>query len=192
MVRIDVNILNAPEDLFGAAFHLKAGGAEWSLKKFETGNVFVSPGAGTAGFEPLILAEERIGKNGEREIVFGVSLKRTDEVKARDGTLVSFYLRTEGEGSLEFDFTDARLSVLDESRRDIENAVFESKTVNTADLGFAVPEIRASVLQTGREAFYYPEIGQVYVVMVVCMLVILVSTVSYFFYMRWKRVKERG
>jgi hypothetical protein len=40
-------------------------------------------------------------------------------------------------------------------------------------------------------ADYFPEIGQVYAVMSFCLILLLVSIVSYFMYRRWKRVKER-
>ena len=51
LVRVDVKIQNAPADFFGAAFDLVITGGEWSLKKYEAGEVF-----GNTMNPPLMLA----------------------------------------------------------------------------------------------------------------------------------------
>ena len=181
LIRVDADIKNAPADLFGAAFHLHADGVKWKLNGYEAGDVFSGP-----GLEPLMIAEEKHA-GGSAEIVFGISLKRTDEAKVSDGKLVSFYLQTEGGGDLEFSFSDTRLSVLNESRRDIENAVWESKTVRPGDLRLEQKAIQASVMQQPqRDITYMDEVTQVYFVMMLFLVVSLLCGGAYFLYKRGK------
>ena len=190
LVRVDVILKNAPENLFGAAFHLKAGGVVWYLKSYEKGDLFA-----TEGLAPLMLAEEKTVTGGDKEIVFGVSLRRTDVINIRDGTLASFYLQTEGEGSLKLDFTDAHLSIIGLVRTDVENAKWEAKTINLVDLRIREPFQETGLqqgppLREGQDSFYNIELTAVYTVMVVCLLVCITGVAAYLLLKRWKRVKS--
>jgi hypothetical protein len=185
-VRVDVVLKNVPEDLFGAAFHLKAEGVGWVLKRFEAGDVFSA-----AGFEPMILAEEKSGGKGDKEIIFGISLKRTDAVTVRDGVLARFYLQTEGDGTLKMEFSDTRLSILDSSGRDIGNADWESGSFNLAALKMQQSELQTNLLRADDiGAFQLNGFTGVYVVMVVCLAVFLVFFIVYLFYKRRRDFKD--
>lgn len=93
-VRVDIKVSGAPADLFGAAFDLKVSGAEWKLKSYEAGDVFVS----SAG-PPLMLAVEKGTGNSDHKIVAGISLKKGAEIDDEDGRIMTFYLTLTGKGT---------------------------------------------------------------------------------------------
>ena len=93
-VRVDIKVSGAPADLFGAAFDLKVTGAEWKLKSYEAGDVFVS----SAG-PPLMLAVEKGTGSVDHKIVAGISLKKGTEIDEGDGRIMTFYLTLAGKGT---------------------------------------------------------------------------------------------
>ncbi len=190
LVKINVNIKNAPNDLFGAAFHLQLTGSDWQLSKFENGNVFNAP-----GYAPLIMTQARQVSDRAKEIVFGISLRRTDKVAASDGTLVSFYLQTDPAGKLQIDFTDTRLSVMNSQRVDLKNVTWEGADFDFKSLAAAQSSLQtnlqANVIQPAEDtSLYKAEAAQFYSAMLMWLLVFVALIGAYFIY-RWLRVAKK-
>lgn len=129
ILRVDVMALNVPADLFGVAFHMRIRGGEWSLENFQKGAVF-----GDGSNSPLVLAEERQVSSGFKEIVFGMTLKRTESATAKDGKLVSFNLKIGSGAKISIDLSDVRLVALGESVTEIPNVKWEEATVDIGAL----------------------------------------------------------
>lgn len=114
IVKVEVMAESLPADFFGAAFDLKIDGAEWSLYRYEAGNVFTE-----SGVRPLLLATEK-EKSGNR-IIAGISLKAGDTVLKdlpdRDVSLVVFYLRVPDAGEMQFSFENHIVSSLKGGKR---------------------------------------------------------------------------
>ena len=112
LTRIDVKTENAPSDLFGVSFHIESSGVGFELKEYEAGNVF-------GGVDPMLMVTDRYDESGH-SIIYGISLKRTDEAVVRDGVLSSFVVETFEQGELNFDFSHKVASIYDDGRKDIE------------------------------------------------------------------------
>lgn len=142
IVKVDVQIKDVPADLFGAAFHLVLEGVDdagWSLHKYELGNVFALP-------EGEIMALVSTRNKPKNELVAGISLKRDAVIEAKDGTLLSFYVRVEHANSIALRFEDAVLSVLEEQRVDLPNVTWQEARIDLH------PEMQASVLAGSEES----------------------------------------
>lgn len=127
LTRIDIKTENAPGDLFGVSFHMKSDGADYILKDYEIGNVF-------GGAEPVLMVTDRYDEKGHT-VVFGVSLKRTDEAVVKDGVLSSLYIETLGNGELGLDFSNQIASVYKNGRKDLENVQWQGVNLNIRDAG---------------------------------------------------------
>jgi len=124
-LKIDVVAENVPPNLFGAAFHLKVKGGEWEMVNFAKGDVFAA-----VGDSPLVLAQEKTSGDG-REIVFGITMKRTDPLTAKDGVLVSFGLKVEPGAKLNLDLSDVRLVAAGTSVTELAGVKWEGVSVDT-------------------------------------------------------------
>jgi|GEM_PF-6044841 len=129
ILRVDVMAKNVPPNLFGAAFHMRVLGGDWSLENFQKGAVF-----GDGSNSPLVLAEERAVSAGGKEIVFGMTLKRTEAAAAKDGKLVSFNLKIGSGAKISIDLSDVRLVALGESVSEIPNVKWDAATVDIGAL----------------------------------------------------------
>jgi len=106
LVRVDVNVIDVPVNMFGVSFHLNVDG-DWSLKNYEVGESF-------EGVDPLFM----VGKK-DNSLITGISLKRGDSFVVQDGTLVTYYLQVPDSVELSFGFKNTVLSVFDGMRKDI-------------------------------------------------------------------------
>lgn len=196
VLRLDVTVKNAPPDLFGAAFDLVIGGPDWSLKRYEAGEVFISK-----GFEPLMLASEKNAADGHK-IITGISLKREDRVESTDGRMITFYLDLSGNSlssqasgapdlagqNLNVSFKNAVLSSLRGGKRvDLSSVQWEKSqvavpAVSQAAAGQAVApagsELTANVSATGgilgQSIWLNDPLVQVYIVLVVTLAIMMV------------------
>lgn len=118
LYKVDVNIQNIPEDLFGISFHLVTTGVGWSLERYEQGTVFDTE-------NPLVFVKEK-----DSELVVGMSLRRGEYVDVQDGTVLSFYMNVSNPGEINMMFDHSVLSVFDNGRRDVEGVNWEGKLMN--------------------------------------------------------------
>ena len=186
---MDVEIENAPEDLFGVAFHLKFDSAEWNLEKYEAGNVFNVQDA-----EPILLASS---KSENDELIFGISLKKGDEVMVSDGILASFYLNIDGDQEVTIDFTDNYMTVFDEQRVDLEEVEWngleinlgkverDEYSLNSADIG------QANIMSNEPSSSLMDPTIMVYSVMLISLIVILVIAASVFLFRKSSWLKKQ-
>ena len=176
--RLDVEIENAPEDLFGVAFHLKFDSAEWNLGKYEAGNVFNIKDA-----EPILLASS---KSENDELIFGISLKKGDEVVISDGILTSFYLNINGDEEVTIDFTDNYMTVFDKQRVDLEDVEWNGLEINlgeadTNEYSLYSSDIgQANILNNDPSSSPMDSTIMVYSLMLISLIAILVIVVSVF------------
>lgn len=108
LMAVSVNIAEAPENLFGAAFHVVTSGAEWELSSYQMGTVF-------EGSEPFLLVTEK-----DDVLITGISLQRAQSAQIQDGELITFFVQPLEEGEISFDFDYPVLSTYQNGRKDVE------------------------------------------------------------------------
>lgn len=212
LYRLDINVSGVPSNMFGVAFHLKISGDGWRLMKYEGGDVFAADGAtaatavtgataATSGKLFAIASEKTV--NGEREILAGVVRTSPQNGAAKDGTLISFYVKGFGTELLNMKFTDTHMSVYEGGRRDLTGVVWRDKTISPArsvgseqDL-MQQPNRQSTQLQTnviatngGADPNSSPNdsLIQIYWFLFSVLAVMLVVYVVYCFYARWRRI----
>jgi len=109
-LRADVTFEHVPDHFLGAAFDLVIDGPEWSLKGYESGQIF------HGNNEVLELVVQR---QSPQRIVFGVSLTKDLLVKVPDGKIASFMLSVPSDGSMKLHFTHGVVSIYEQGRKDI-------------------------------------------------------------------------
>jgi hypothetical protein len=201
-LRVDVTVVNVPANLFGAAFHLRIRGGEWSLENFQKGGVF-----GDGNFAPLVMAEEKMSGAGIKEIVYGMTMKRTEAATAKDDILVSFNLKVEQGAKLNIGLSDVRLVTLGESLTEIPDVKWEEIPVDTDTLaavqgaGRAIAQVESLVMRetqgTGTRNYEQflkddllssPGLWDVYLIMAVF---VVVSLFVFLFYLLARRLSGR-
>jgi hypothetical protein len=117
LIRIDIIARKVPENLFGASFHLVSKDTVFQLERYERGNVFA--------VEPLLLVREK--ETEDYRIIVGTSLKRDDILQAKDGVLLSLFVKPLAKGSYSVSFENALLSTFNNGRQDMTNVEWNNQ-----------------------------------------------------------------
>ena len=130
-VRIDVILEDIPVDLFGVSFHFVMDGVDVTLENYVLGEVF-------GGEDPIVLVKEK--NEDENKIIFGVSLKRDENISAQSGKLVSFYIQPKRNGGLRVNFENEVMSIIDNGRVDLEGVEWNGSSIMIEGVENAVGE----------------------------------------------------
>lgn len=190
MVKVDVQVHDVPTDLFGAAFHLVLDGVdvgEWSLYKYEIGNVFEA-----ADGEVMTLVSQR--NEPKNELVAGVSLKRDKVIEAKEGTLISFYIKVEDASKVSLSFENAVLSVLKEQRVNLENVVWQEAAIDlkavaeNSSSGKAQASVLAGIDSEQAGIDSADALWSVYGVLMAALILMLLFFVGFYFRKRRRKI----
>lgn len=188
LIAVDVNMSNVPEHLFGAAFHLKISGADWTLSGYQLGTVF-------DGSDPLLLVNEK----GD-VVVTGISLRREEPAHAQDGKLITFYVQPLEEGEISFQFDYPILSTYENGRKDVEavewRGAFLSKSSESEPqnaeagekpqvLGFE--SARTDIFQNDLPVVVVDPVTNVYSFLFMALLLFIALTGCFSVYFWWTR-----
>ena len=121
ILKISINSEDFTQEVLGISFDLNYSKDNLNFLRYSSGN-FLEKGG-----EPIYLVENIPDEN---KIIFGQTLKRTDDFPNGGGKIVDFYFQIINKEKFNFKFKHGVVSTFDINRQDLENVIFENIQIN--------------------------------------------------------------